>query len=64
MRHEFKRSTQELPPTPGERTRDMDVPRIGSLSADSTSVDRLCRDRLIDNRGRMPMSADTINVIH
>jgi len=28
--------------------------RIGSLIADSTSVARLCRDRLFENRGRMP----------
>jgi len=28
--------------------------RIGSIIADSTSVARLCRDRLFENRGRMP----------
>jgi len=32
----------------------MEVLRIGSFSADSTSVARLCRVRLVDGRGRMP----------
>jgi hypothetical protein len=32
----------------------MDVPRIGGFPADSTSVARLRRDRLIENFGMMP----------
>jgi hypothetical protein len=36
--------------------RHREVPRIGGFIADSGSVDRLCRDRFIVDRGRMPDS--------